>query len=84
MKNLRAARKVTVLIDNEGVPTPHVSHFEYFFATPFNEIEVTKFLTRLIKKRRMSVHSIQFGPTRNVTKGRVWSRRKIEEDIMEA
>jgi len=66
------------------VPAPHVSHFEYFFATPFNEIEITKFLTRLIKKKRMSILSVEFGPTRHVTKGRIWSKRKIEEDIMEA
>ena len=83
MKNkLTKAKRVTVFIDTHGKSPPYIERLDYFFATPMNEIEVTRFLTRLVKRLSLSVKDVRFGPTRFVSKNRVWSKRKIEEDIL--
>lgn len=76
------AKRVTVFIDTHGKSPPYIERLDYFFENPVNQIQVKSFLTRLVKRLSLSVREIRFGPTRQVSKARVWSKRKIEEDIL--
>jgi len=79
---LISAKRATVIVDTHGKSPPLIERFDYFFPNPVNEIQITSFLTRLVKHLSLSVIEIRFGPTRLVSKSRVWSKRKIEEDIL--
>ena len=81
-KHLVSAKRITIYIHHEAQSMPCITQFDYFFLTPVNQIEVQKFLSPLVKQIRLSISGWRFGPTRMVSPNRIWSKRKIEEDIL--
>ena len=79
---LVSAKKITLILDTTNKTPPFLESLSYYFQTPFNEIAAKKFLIGLTKRIGYITKEWKVGPTRMVSSGRIWSKRKIQDDIL--
>lgn len=78
--NLVQAKKVTIHLHENS---SEISHFEYFWYLETGDNYIRSYFTDLVKRIcKFPLDRIEIGTMELVTRGRLWSKKAIENDIM--